>query len=109
MATPSGFKVLGKGSNPGPRWLAGVGRRTAGRSSRGFGAPTPADWQKAPPSPAIANAAIALLTSHEVFGSLLVADDGTSREVLQRCRRQRRPQHQRVEHVDRHEVGDGEL
>jgi hypothetical protein len=71
MATTTGFKVLGRGSNPGPRWVAGVGRRNQGQSFRGFGAPSAADWQKAPPSPAIANAAIALLTSHEVFGRVM--------------------------------------
>lgn len=71
MATPAGFKVLGKGSSPGPRWLAGIGRRSGAHTSRGFGAPSASDWQKAPPSPAIANAAIALLTSHEIFGRVM--------------------------------------
>jgi hypothetical protein len=71
MAVPSGFKVLGRGSSPGPRWLAGVGRRSGGRSSRGFGAPSSADWQKAPPSSAVANAAIALLTSASAFGRVM--------------------------------------
>ena len=70
-ATPAGFQILGRGSNPGPRWLAGVGRRNGAHTSRGFGAPSAADWQKAPPSAAIANAAIALLTSHEVFGRVM--------------------------------------
>jgi hypothetical protein len=71
MATQKGFKILGRGSSPGNRYLAGVGRRDAGRSSRGFGAPTAAHWQKAPPSSAIANAAIALLTSHSAFGRVM--------------------------------------